>query len=376
MRIGIVTTDSFERTINYSLEIGKYNQARAHVNNIIQIAKIVNNGPVTIYDIGEKRSRNNDEVLDDLDLYERGDDVVFLPCSMVEFFNDEEDKYIIFYLYYYIDSKASEEYLYKLSEHKHLAIYYASDDEVYFDHYLLRELLNGNFPALKENLKMILSGHMYSIDYPGLCDYIFHLPMFPNKALQAHFSVDNDITKDCPYDIFVNCHHHTRLMEHLLLKLPNRKILAFMNKGILDYLKMLLGTNDLSEKFPNVDVIYSDGANTLLEEIIKFVRRCKVYLLPNTYYHVDDWYREGHYPQSIMYTHKMLEAFYSNRLVLGDCAMQHLDEINALPEFNVPTRKEYYNQILGISDPMIIVRNKAMETTKEVAKIIIDLINK
>lgn len=336
--IGIITTDSFKQTMHKGIEDGDYNQARAHLYNVMMIAKSL--GEYTIYDIGEAKSKKT-KVYDDITLHEESLGMHVNEVTLKDYVTHKGIR-LIFYLYNYLDTKEKRSYFVRSFLFADQVVYYASDDEVYYPDYALHLIANRKLKVQTSKIKLILSGHSYAKYYGSIGPKCLHYPMIPD--VNAEIPIPTLCTPQ--YDFFLNAFHHSDVVKDYATKLSNRSILVATNDVIGPYIKAM--------KLPNIAVKEFRGRNIPLQDLISMAVDCKYYLIPNTYYHTDEWYHHR-YPQSIMYTHKVIEAFYANRVCIGDLSDQELKLLN---KKDIPflSRKKYYSQY-GKDPVQIAIKN-------------------
>lgn len=356
LHIGFITSDSHKSTCRKSIREGDYNQFRAHGLSVIDITRGITNN---ICDIGEVKSKRPEleldkELDDDLGIHFNSrrrwnQSVIQYSEASFEEFLSIPGTHVIFMLYMYVTDD-NREYLRKYLTDPRLdgIVYYASDDEMYYKGYFLEGLLRDYYGKsegldlymkIKDKLIAILSGHNYCKSYFELCPYCIHLPMYPNSDYKDDI-IDTHSEINMQYDFFLNCFHDSRMLNRILTRLNNHSFLIVTNDTIGQYIdESILPAGSKIEIFR--------GRNIPLRTLVKLIRQCRYYYLPNTYVHIDKWY-ETHYHQDIMYTHKYLEAYYANRLVMGgDMTDEIMDMINKVT-FRFHSRQYIYED----ADPM------------------------
>jgi hypothetical protein len=351
LHIGFVTSDSHRATSRCLVRMGGYNQFRAHGLAVVDIARRLTTNPVV--DIGETLSSRNlfpigfDSSDDDLGVHFRSrvsSEMIkdAYKESTFEDFLRTPGKHIVIMLYTYVDQ--NYEYLrhYLTDPRLDGIIYYASDDEMYYPGYFLEKCLRSEYgivggldyySKIKDKLIMVISGHNYCKDYSRLTDTCIHLPMYPNMDYKRKVAASPE--PKIKYDFFLNCFHDSRLLDRILATLDNRTFLIVTNDAVGNYI-------DTKALPKGTDVWVFDGRNITLDNLVTLIRQCKYYYLPNTYAHIHPWYHT-HYTQDIMYTHKCIEAFYADRVIVGgdisDEAMRQLNE----GELEFVTRYQKYD---------------------------------
>lgn len=333
MNIGFITSCSYKCTTRSSIRANDYNQYRAHGRNLFEVVRKLSNYTDTLYDIGEF------SIADELTY--RDDDIYFdfnnsdLKYSEITFekFRRLPGKKVIFVLYYYSYSKESLYYLRKVLESDiDVKIYYQSDDELFYPGYTMNHISHNNLP---NNFDLILNGHAYI--NTGL-----YSPMIASDTYEP-------ISTEKPeYDFYVNIFQDSRVLDFYTENLPDAKFIVQTNEAVGEYLV----------DRPNVVIKISPGRNTRLGDIIENARKCKYYLIPNTYRkYANDWYTL-HYVQDTMYTHKMIEAYLANRITIGDVSPDVLQ---------ASLMADWYNRWTIISlDPVQVAREIWEESLKTI----------
>lgn len=361
IKLCVVNSSSMTHSMSDCIGEGLYNPARAHIHNVIKIAQYL--GIKEIYDVGESI---NYPPSDDLALHAYYSTVKLTPIKLEQLRHLTGFKIAVM-LYCFIDDSEKMNYFRSVSDAVDKIIYYASDDELYYQGYFLEIWSRAGNEFINLNkLMMILSGHCYSVDYPKLTKEVYHLPMYPNLKIKEFYELCKDYQSYPSLDFFLNCHHHTRVAVDYIHNMPNRSFLIFTNEAIYNYFDEHL------KHMENVQFLISKGANTELLEILAMISKCKYYLIPNTYYHTSDWYKEGHYHQSVMYTHKVLEAYYANRMILGDLTEDNMSKLNSKKDLTFITRQNFYKSLNGVKDPM----DELIVSTEIKCKMIADKITK
>lgn len=338
MNIGFITSCSYKCTTRASIRSSDYNQYRAHGRNVFEVVRKLSNYTDTLYDIGEFSISDK--------LTSRDDDIYFdfnnsgFKYSEITWnkFRALPGKKVVFILYYYSYNKESLDYIRKVLESDDIAvkIYYQSDDEIFFPGYMMHNI---SLNLLPNNFDLVLNGHAY-------IDTGLYSPMITSDTYKPV------TTKKPEYDFYVNIFQDSRVLDFYTEHLPDAKFIVQTNEAVGEY---------LADR-PNVVINVSSGRNTKLADIIENARKCKYYLIPNTYRkYARDWYTL-HYVQDTMYTHKMIEAYLANRITIGDVSPDILQ---------ASLDADWYNRSEIISvDPVQVAR----EIWEESLKIIIDRI--
>lgn len=354
MIFAIINTDSYQGTALFNCSNNRYDQTRAHGVNILELASKL--GVHTILDVGEVVTlKCETSILPDIYEHSKDYDVEISQCSLDHLSELKDCESIVVFVVHYFITDENRTYLYDVFNKLNSIIYYTSDNEYYYRDYFLNELMHDNLKGLKrDSLKMILSGHAYSSSF-NLGVPSFYLPMIPNLSYKKRF-------KELPvnYDIFINCHHHSKILSEIFDS--GLKFKVFSNESVGKFIE---------RKFKG-KLILSKGSNTPSDELTREIMECQFYFIPNTYHHIDPWY-VNHYNQVTMYTHKMIEAFYADRIHIGDLPVNVRieDVVRKLPRI---TRTEYYERLFnkGIIDPII----RAIKYTNDISPVICDIINK
>lgn len=335
LNVGFITSNSFSSTCKNDIEKREYNSFRAHGLGVVDVSAGL--GVTTLYDIGESKSKSSPYLFnehDDLTIHINSSKLEgSLEITFDEFLN-LPGKHVVFMLYVYMASDPAREYIVKYLTDSRLdgIIYYASDDEMYYRGYFLEGLICdyhgrfgglGIYPKIKDKLIAIISGHNYCRNYTHLCTNCYFLPMYPNQDYKSilDFEYNCNLSESPKYDFFLNCFHDSRMLERIFKHLDKHSFLVITNEVVNKYI-------DRTKLPKGTEIIVFEGRNVPLSTIVKLVKKCRVYYLPNTYVHLDSWY-ETHYVQDTMYTHKYLEAYYANVPVIsGDISDDTMIKLN------------------------------------------------